>query len=147
MNLLWSLILYGCAGWIVEILFTGVHSLITKNWRGTAQTYIWMAWIYGLGAISLKAIKDNIVLSDNFYLNAALMSIMLYTPLIFGIEFLSGLALKKLVGRIPWEYGPSRFSAMGLVRFDYAPYWAILGFVFHVIEKHFNKIIEFIGNL
>ena len=48
-------LLYGCLGLLLEVFFTGLHSLYTKNWRPTSQTYLWMHPIYGVTALGLEA--------------------------------------------------------------------------------------------
>jgi hypothetical protein len=46
---------------------------------------------------------------------------------ILGVEYASGRALRRLTGRVPWDYGERRFAIDGLVRLDYLPLWAAFG--------------------
>ena len=84
----WALLLqkffvYGCLGLLIEVFFTGVYSLIQKNWKATAQTYLHMLPIYAFTAIALEGVSEAIPWP--FYLKA-----FVYVPVIYGIEALSG---------------------------------------------------------
>jgi hypothetical protein len=46
---------------------------------------------------------------------------------ILAVEYASGRVLRRLVGRVPWDYGGARFAVDGLVRLDYLPLWALFG--------------------
>jgi uncharacterized membrane protein len=140
MEVLRNLFIYGILGILTEVLFTGIKSLIEKNWRATSQTYLWMGPIYALGGLTLKFIHDSVVVSHNIYINALLLAFMFYVPLIYGFEFLSGWLLEKIIGRVPWEYGPGRFTIIGLIRLDYAPFWFLLALCFEPITIILNKI-------
>jgi hypothetical protein len=45
----------------------------------------------------------------------------------FGVEYSSGLVLRRLLGRAPWDYTYARRHLHGLIRFDYAPLWGRAG--------------------
>src|SRR4051812_15033446 len=81
---------YGCAGWIAEILFTGVLSTVQRKDRSaTAQTYLWMHPIYGLGGLALEWLSGRLRTSSRPARALA------YLPVIYGIELSSGWLLRK----------------------------------------------------
>lgn len=50
-----------------------------------------------------------------------------YAGGIFGVEAASGWLLRRATGRCPWDYTGTRFQVAGLIRLDYAPFWALAG--------------------
>lgn len=52
-------IIYGFAGWSMEIFWTGLHSLLTGDLTLQGYTNLWMFFIYGC-AVFLEPISDAI---------------------------------------------------------------------------------------
>ena len=50
-----------------------------------------------------------------------------YAAGFFGVEYASGAALRRVLGRAPWDYTDARVHLNGLIRPDYAPIWALFG--------------------
>jgi len=121
-------LLYGFAGWVVEVLFTGASSAVKRDRSATAQTYLWMHPIYGGTALALE------------YLSRRLRRVprpvrgLAYLGVIYGAEYGSGWALRKVLGRCPWDYGGTGRDIHGLVRWDYAPAWYALGLLFEPVR-------------
>lgn len=135
LELLQRVFSYGCLGLLVEVFFTGAVSLYRRNWRATSQTYLWMLPIYGLGGVALEAVQNT--LQWHWVAMA-----FVYVPLIFAFEFVSGWILKKLIGRCPWDYGNSRYSVMGLIRLDYAPFWLLVALIFHPVSVGLGSVLK-----
>ena len=133
--LLEKLIVYGCLGLLIEVFFTGISSLFRKHWHATAKTYLWMLPIYGFTALALEGVSET--LPWPFYLKA-----FLYVPIIYGMEALSGMMLKRLIGVIPWDYGSNRWTPMGLINFKYAPFWLALAMAFDPITSFLTKMLH-----
>lgn len=130
-----KLAVYGCLGLIIEIFFTGIHSLVfNKDLAAKAQTYLWMIPIYGFTAIFLETLGKY--LDFNPFINAAI-----YVPLIFFSEFISGLTIKKIIGRCPWDYGAAKFGIMGLIRLDYAPFWYVAALFLDIFRSWIEKFM------
>ena len=74
-------IIYGLAGWCMEIIWTGIGSMLSGDINLNARTYIWMFPIYGL-AILFEPIHNKI--------REWLIIVRggVYTLLIFVIEYL-----------------------------------------------------------
>lgn len=124
-------VLYGLAGWVTEVLWTGFGSLLSGDPRLRSHTYLWMFPIYG-GAVLLEFIHDSI--REWHWVTRGL----LYMSLIFTIEYTSGWAIRGLVGISPWIY-TNRFSIDGLIRLDYAPAWFAAGLVFEKIHDYLDE--------
>ncbi len=120
-------VLYALSGWCMEVVFTGIGSLLRGDPTLTSRTYIWMFFIYGL-AIVLEPIHNRI---------RSLPVIVrggIYMVLIFATEYLTGFLLYKLIGQCPWDYSGSRFSVNGFIRLDYIPAWFAVGLLFEKLH-------------
>jgi uncharacterized membrane protein len=125
-------IIYGLAGWCMEILWTGLGSLLNGNIVLEGGTYIWMFPRYGL-AVFFEPIHDNIRSWPVIFRGGV------YTVLIFLVEYLTGWALQKLIGVCPWDYSGTPYSINGFIRLDYAPVWFGAGLIF---EKLHDQLIN-----
>ena len=115
--------LYGCAGWVLEVLFTGTKAAISRDKKLAARTYLWMHPIYGAAGLTLENVHRK--LAKRSRLTRALASL----GVIYATEYASGAALRRVLGDCPWQYR-NGVHLHGLVRLDYAPLWlgAALGF-------------------
>ncbi len=120
-------LIYGITGWGMEILWTGLGSLINGDLRLMGYSNIWMLLVYGL-AVFLEPLHD-IIRGWNIFARG-----IIWAVLIWGIEYTSGLLLYLLLGVHPWLYsGP--FSVDGLITLAYAPAWCIAGLLFERIHN------------
>ena len=126
-------IVFGILGWCVEILWTGLHSLLLGDGALTAKTYLWMFPIYGLAAF-----VSPVFLALRRYC-PLWQRLGLYSFTIFLVEFATGWLLRMAIGVCPWDYGDIPFSVMGLIRLDYAPLWAALGYFFEEVSLFLAK--------
>ena len=106
----------------MEIIWTGIWSLINGDWRMMSTTSIIMFPIYGL-AILLKPLYDIMVDLPIVFRGG------IYVIFIFMAEYFFGIMLTKL-GACPWNYSDARFNVNGLIRLDYAPAWFAVGLIF-----------------
>lgn len=127
-------IIYGLAGLLIEILWTGIGSLFLGNYALTGHTYIWMFFIYGLG-VFLEPIHDKIreynILIRGF----------IWVFLIYIIEYSTGYLLQILIGYCPWDYSTqTRYHLNGFIRFDYFPAWFVVGLLFERFHDYLDKL-------
>jgi uncharacterized membrane protein len=116
-------LVYGLAGWCWEVLFTGIHDYIrTHDARLPSRTSLWMFPIYGLLLPMFEPLHDGMRDRVPAPLRAAV-----YAVGFFGVEYSSGRLLRRLLGRAPWDYSYTRRHLHALIRFDYAPMWALAG--------------------
>lgn len=120
-------IIYGVIGWSIEIVWTGLHSLIFGDIVMQAYTNLWMFFIYGC-AIFLEPLHD--IMKEWRWVFRG----VLWVVIIWGIEYTSGTILVNLLGRYPWYYS-GKFAIDNLVRIDYAPAWFVAGLFFERVHK------------
>jgi uncharacterized membrane protein len=125
--------LYGLLGWCLEIVWTAIYSTLwpeegERNFTLTGKTYLWMLPIYGGAALLFEPVHNTI--RGLWWFDRGLV----WMILCFLSEYLSGLALKRLLGRCPWDYSYSKFHIHGLIRLDYAPLWFLVGLFYERIH-------------
>lgn len=126
-------VIYGLLGMLMEVFWTGLHSLLSGNLNLNSKTSIWMFFIYGL-AVFLEPIHDKIRRENILFRG------LTWAVLIFAIEFLSGFLLEQLISSCPWDYRNStKYTIRGYIRFDYFPVWFIVGLIF---EKAHDFLCE-----
>lgn len=129
-------LVYGFLGWGLEVLFTGLHAaLLGKDRSATGKTYLWMHPIYGGAALALEYVSRKL---DRYPATRPFA----YVPLIYAVEYASGYALRRVLGRCPWDYGKNGTNLHGLIRFDYAPAWLAAAYLFDPIAKRVSRALE-----
>ena len=122
-----TFITFGLIGWCMEVFWTGLGSLIRKDFRATSTTSIWMFFIYG-SALFLEPVYDLLAPYP------LIIRGCVYVVCIFAAEYLSGMALRR--ARIcPWDYSGSAYSIHGVISLSFAPAWFTAGLVFEAIYK------------
>ncbi len=124
--------LYGIIGWSMEIVWTGLYSLLNGDMALEAYTSLWMLFIYG-SAVFLEPLHDVI---QNW--NVILRGII-WVVIIWGIEYSTGKILLGLLNVYPWQYF-GKFAVEGLVRLDYAPAWFVAGLLFERVHGTFDRL-------
>jgi uncharacterized membrane protein len=115
---------YGLLGWCGEVFFTGLHDFARhRDLRLPSRTSLWMFPIYGLLQSLFEPLHD--VLRQRRV--PPPLRALAYAVGFFGVEYGSGRALRALLGEAPWDYTYARRHLHGLIRFDYAPIWALAG--------------------
>ena len=126
-------IVYGLLGILMEVFWTGLHSLLSGNLNLISKTSIWMFFIYG-AAVFLEPVHDKIRRRNILFRGIA------WAFFIYCIEFLSGFILDKFIGSCPWDYRNStKYTLYGYIRFDYFPAWFIVGLVFEKVHDILDK--------
>lgn len=120
----------GITGWCIEVLFTSACCFKKKDYKLIGQTSIWMFPIYGMAAV-IKPLSCKLKKHNKKTLERGLI----YTGGIYAAEFMTGTMLKKK-NRCPWDYSKAKYNVNGVIRWDYAPLWFVVGLVY---EKILNK--------
>lgn len=115
-------------GWVLEVLFTGAGAALRRDRSATSHTYLWMHPIYGATALALEEVAARLK-----HLPRPVRALA-YTAVIYAAEYSTGWALRRLLGRCPWDYMKSGWSVHGLVRLDYAPAWYLTALAFEPVR-------------
>lgn len=123
-------------GWIIEVVFTGISSLVEGSPRLTGYTYLWMFPIYGM-AVLMEPVHDRIRTSPWPVRG------VIWVSIIYFIEYTSGWLLKTLIGICPWDYsGLSPYTLDGFIRLDFIPFWFAAGFMFERFHDFLDEFLE-----
>src|SRR5690554_7384281 len=117
-------LVYGALGWIVEILWTGMGSILRRDPRLTATTYLWMFPIYGGGGLLFERVYQAIA-GRPWILRG-----LVWVVAIFAVEYATGWLIRQAVGQSPWDYTGAPLALGALIRLDYAPAWFVLGLLY-----------------
>ena len=126
-------IIFGVIGWCLEIMFTGIVSLVRNDIKMTSKTSIWMFFVYGSGAFFLPVV--HFLLPFPIFVRG-----LIYTLLIFMAEFAAGFAMRQ-IDACPWDYSEAKLNVMGIIRFDYAPLWFIVGLLFEFTHLRLDGML------
>ena len=124
---------YGLLGWAAEVAFTGVHDAVdprSRNWRLQGHSYLWMLPIYGLLAYMYEPLHDRV------RHRRAWQRAVAYAGGFIAVEYATGVALRRAVGLVPWDYTEhSRFALPGgAIRLDYIPVFAAVGMLLEPVH-------------
>lgn len=118
----------------MEVAWTGLgRFFLHGDVKMKAQTYIWMFFIYGLG-ILLEPLHQKIRNKP------VIVRGVIYTILLFSIEYLTGSILKLCIGVCPWNYGKNSLSINGIIELDFIPVWFIVGLLFEKVHDYILRI-------
>lgn len=109
----------GFTGLCLEILWTGLHSLLRGDASMKGTTSLLMFPIYGCASLILPVYKKLKTLP-------ALLRGSLYTAGFYLAEFTSGSILQAF-HMCPWDYSGVPHQYKGIIRLDYLPVWFLTG--------------------
>lgn len=128
-------LIYGIMGWVIEIFWTGLGSLLRGDLNLSGFTYLWMLPIYG-SAVFLESLHDQIRTMP------WLARGMVWAAVILMIEYAAGWTLQSVLGSCPWDYrGYTQYTLDGLIRLDYAPAWFVVGLIFERFHDWLDHIL------
>ena len=109
----------GMYGWCMEVLWTGLNSLLHHDPKLMGFSSLHMFPIYGMASLISPLYK---------YLKkfGTFTRGMIYMLCIYAVEYTSGTYLKKH-NRCPWDYSDTPYQIGGVIRLDYAPLWFLTG--------------------
>lgn len=126
-------IIYGLLGWCLEVIWTGIGSLLNGDVSLAARTYLWMFPIYG-SIILFEPVHDKIRIWPVWMRGT--VWVMLY----FAAEYFTGWILLQVIGMVPWDYSQAIFNIRGLIRLDYAPAWFAAGLLYEKIHDYLGRV-------
>lgn len=104
-----------------------------RDRRLTGYTFLWMIPVYATGTILYVPIHSAI---ESW---PGVVRVVFTAAYFYALEFGFGLLLKLLIGRCPWDYSYSRWSLLGVIRWDYAPSWLALAFL---VDRYWRPCLE-----
>jgi hypothetical protein len=132
-EILMKFLKFATFGMTCEIFFTALvevkNSIKNKtkiNWALKGFSFIWMFPIYGLVALLGPIIIEP---AQQF---PFIIRLLIYTSIIFIVEYITGWVIRKMTGRCPWHYD-SGWQIHNLIRLDFTPFWML-----------FSALIEFL---
>ena len=126
-------LIFGVIGWCLEILWTGLGSLVKGDFKLESKTSIWMFFIYGCGALFQPVI--HFLVQYPWYVRG-----FFYVIIIFLIEFAFGYIMQKFES-CPWDYSHAKLNVMGIIRWDYAPLWFMVGLLFEFTHLRLDGLL------
>ncbi|KLU59319.1 hypothetical protein CEB3_c43050 [Peptococcaceae bacterium CEB3] len=124
--------IYGLTGLALEVVYTGLASLLKGDWSMQGFTFLVMFPIYGL-AVLLEPVHER-VRPYPWWLRG-----VIYLVLIWGIEYLSGAAFTVLLGHSPWYYTDS-LNINGYITLRMAPDWFLAGLGFEWLHDVLGRV-------
>jgi uncharacterized membrane protein len=128
---------YGALGWCAEIIFTAVVDALSAMFAGhpvdlrlPGETYLWMHFAYGAGGLLFELLHDRLTRRGWSWPARGVA----YAVGCFAFEYVFGWSIRALTGTAPWSYAGARWNVSGLIRLDYAAYWAAFGFALEIAE-------------
>jgi hypothetical protein len=115
-------LIYGAVGCLMEVLWTGLGTLLKRDFTLRSTTSLWMFFIYGM-VVFLEPVF-RLIMGWPLVLRG-----LVYAACITGGEFVTGSLLKR-AALCPWDYSATRYHVMGIIRWDYVPAWAVAGLFF-----------------
>ena len=123
-----SVFVFACVGIAFEVAFTAVTDVTDRrSIRLRGHSYLWMAPVYALVPVFLAALYPAL---HDAPLPARLA---IYVTILYAVEYASGWILRRLTGVCPWDYRDKGLNIHGLIRLDYAPFWALACFLFEAL--------------
>src|SRR5213079_3078393 len=91
-------LIYGLLGWALEIIWTALPTRRPVDWQFKGYTFLWMFPIYALVGPLYEPVHERLRLAP-WPLRA-----LVYTAGFLAVEATTGLLLRRLLGRCPWDY-------------------------------------------
>lgn len=128
---------YALIGWATDRAFTSLTSSLRSREPRLAPPRLTLLPFYGLLLPLYEPVHDR--------LRDAPLGVraMTYGLGIVGVEFVSGLLVRRVLGEAPWDYRGARWSVDGLTRLDYLPLWALAGLV---LERVHHRLTRWSGS-
>ncbi|AET70723.1 putative membrane protein [Desulfosporosinus orientis DSM 765] len=132
MKTLKRFIFYGTIGLLVEVIYTGLASLLHGDLSMHGFTFLVMIPIYGL-SVFLEPLH-NLLRPNPWWIRG-----FIYLALIWTIEYFSGAILASVLGSCPWRYGDS-LNIHGYITLRMAPEWFLAGLGFEILHDFLDKL-------
>lgn len=124
--------MYGLAGLVVEVIYTGLASLLAGDLSMHGFTFLVMFPIYGL-TVFLEPVHDHLRAYPWWTRG------LIYLAAIWTVEYVSGALLHFLLGKCPWDYQDA-LNINGYITLKMAPEWFLAGLGFEKLHDLLERI-------
>ncbi|MCO1603229.1 putative ABC transporter permease [Desulfosporosinus nitroreducens] len=124
--------IYGIIGLVVEVMYTGLASLLKGDLSMQGFTFLIMIPIYGL-SVFLEPLHTSLR-SHSWWIRG-----LIYLAVIWTIEYSSGSILALILGSCPWQYNDS-LNINGYITLRMAPEWFLAGLGFEYLHDFMDKL-------
>lgn len=132
MKILKRFLIYGIIGLVLEVVYTGLASLLQGDFRMQGFTFLVMIPIYGL-AVFLEPLHNHLRPFPWWTRG------LIYLGTIWMIEYSSGVILAGVLGDCPWQYhGP--LNVNGYIDLRMAPEWFLAGLAFEYLHDFLDEL-------
>ena len=132
MNKLKRFLIYGIIGLVIEVIYTGLASLLKGDLSMQGFTFLVMVPIYGL-MVFLEPLHNSLR-PHPWWIRG-----LIYLTMIWTIEYTSGLILTILLGSCPWHYS-DRLNINGYITLRMAPEWFLAGLGFEFLHDFLDRL-------
>lgn len=132
MKVLKRFLIYGVAGLVLEIVYTGIASLLKGDLSMQGNTFLVMMPIYGL-IVFLEPVHDYLH-SEPWWIRG-----LIYLALIWITEYACGVLLNIALGSCPWHYC-DHLNINGYITLRMAPEWFLAGLGFESFHYFLDSI-------
>jgi len=132
MKTLRRFLIYGIIGLVLEVIYTGLASLLRGDLSMHSFTFLVMLPIYGL-SVFLEPVHNHLR-PYPWWLRG-----LIYLITIWVIEYSSGLVLAGLLGYCPWRYSDF-LNIKGYITLRMAPEWFLVGLGFEVLHDFLDRV-------
>ncbi|MDR3602425.1 MAG: hypothetical protein P4L49_18390 [Desulfosporosinus sp.] len=124
--------IYGIIGLVLEVIYTGLASLLKGDLSMPGFTFLVMLPIYGL-AVFLEPLHTRLQ-PQPWWIRG-----LIYLVTIWGIEYSSGLILTGCLGHCPWHYSDP-LNVNGYITLRMAPEWFLAGLGFEALHGFLDSL-------
>lgn len=125
-------LIYGIIGLVIEVMYTGLASLLKGDLSMQGFTFLIMIPIYGL-SVFLEPLHSFLRPHPRWIRG------LIYLAVIWTIEYSSGAFLSLILGSCPWQYNDA-LNINGYITLRMAPEWFLAGLGFEYIHDFLDDL-------
>ncbi|TGE31407.1 hypothetical protein [Desulfosporosinus sp. Sb-LF] len=132
MKILKRFLIYGIIGLLLEVVYTGLASLLKGDFSMHGFTFLVMIPIYGL-SVFLEPLH-TLVRPYHWSIRG-----LTYLSIIWMIEYSSGFIFAEVLGSSPWHYSDI-LNINGYITLRMAPEWFLAGLGFEFLHDFLDTL-------
>eukprot|EP00127_Corallochytrium_limacisporum_P004440 Clim_evm2s163 gene=Clim_evmTU2s163 len=139
-------VIHVCLGLTFEVVFFAtydnleafaLYGISEVDLRLKGASHLWMIPVWAVGMPLLEDISKTLQKLGV----PLLMRLSAYSAGCLFFQYAAGWLIRAVGGICPWDYtGSSPYEINGLIRLDYAPFWALLGLAVEWLELYLASV-------